>query len=183
MPRLRDTTLDLEEVDFEEALAFIERLHAPPQRSTEPASVARSTYWRRPATTRIDAKRSRLSGANPWWMEIDSADDLEPAPPAALGRLLFDAVSVSRVRWQTAGSMFNSPERPWLHWPKNILDGRRPVPSGGAMYPAEVYIATVHASEPTGVFRYDPARHELIHLDHPDPISSLQELLVSNSML
>jgi len=44
-------------------------------------------------------------------------------------------------------------------------DGRRPVPSGGALYPLEIYVTAlaVDAVE-SGVYHYDPYRHRLARL-------------------
>ncbi len=43
--------------------------------------------------------------------------------------------------------------------------GRRPVPSGGALYPLEVYVAALDIDRlATGVYHYDPFRHRLARL-------------------
>jgi SagB-type dehydrogenase family enzyme len=122
--------------------------------------------------------RLPLGGALPWWMQTSAARE-EGNQMLRLGSLLFDAVGVSRVRWNLGGAVLSSPQHPELVWRGAQLSARRPVPSGGAMYPTEVYVAAVASASPVGasVFHYDPARHELTDLAHPCPATALRAAL------
>ena len=54
-------------------------------------------------------------------------------------------------------------------------DGRRTVPSGGALYPLELLVAArlVHGVPP-GIYRYDPHRHTLERQSRVDPWPALE---------
>lgn len=85
-----------------------------------------------------------------------------------LGRLLADLGGITRSQWLTPLDMlpftdsFEAiPDSDPLQW----LVTRRPTPSGGARYSAEWYVIAGPDSEvPTGVYYYDPARHDLVRL-------------------
>jgi SagB-type dehydrogenase family enzyme len=95
-----------------------------------------------------------------------------PWPPESsdhrLGRMLADLGGITRSQWLTPLDMlpftdsFESiPDNDPLQW----LVTRRPTPSGGARYSAEWYVLSGPDSEvPTGVYYYDPARHNLVRL-------------------
>jgi SagB-type dehydrogenase family enzyme len=52
---------------------------------------------------------------------------------------------------------------------------RRTVPSGGALYPLELYVAAHEIDDvAAGVYRYDPRRHALEELDRSDPWPRLE---------
>lgn len=55
----------------------------------------------------------------------------------------------------------------------------RAVPSGGALYPLEIYLHTIHVDglEP-GLFHYNPMKHELRHLRHGDRSREISEALM-----
>lgn len=76
---------------------------------------------------------------------------------AALHRLLYDAFAISRVRADPAGGVHATPSDPRPHRGSSV-QLRRPIPSGGSMYPTEAY--TVLTGEDL-VCHYDPYRHEL----------------------
>jgi SagB-type dehydrogenase family enzyme len=120
-------------------------------------------------------RRLPLTGAFPWWMQTSPAPEGDPI--LRLGALLFDAVGVSRVRWNLGGAVLSSPQHPELVWRGTHLSTRRPVPSGGAMYPTEVYIAALASSIGASIFHYDPARHELTDLAHPCPAGAVRAAL------
>ena len=55
-------------------------------------------------------------------------------------------------------------------------DGLRTVPSAGALYPLEVYIAVGDVSDlPAGVYRYQPDRHRLVPIVSGDRRAQLAE--------
>src|SRR3954447_21018814 len=95
-----------------------------------------------------------------------------PWPPEKsahrLGRMLADLGGITRAQWLTPLDMlpftdsFEAiPDADPLQW----LVTRRPTPSGGARYSAEWYVLAGPDSEvPTGVYYYDPARHDLVRL-------------------
>ena len=99
-----------------------------------------------------------------------------PWPPEKsrhrLGRLLAGLVGINRSRWLTPLDLLpfdegieHRPESDPTRW----LVTRRPTPSGGATYSAEWYVAAGPDSEvPTGVYYYDPARHDLVRLREGD---------------
>lgn len=99
-----------------------------------------------------------------------------PWPPERsahrLGRLLADLGGITRSQWLTPLDMlpftdsFEAiPDADPLQW----LVTRRPTPSGGARYSAEWYvIAGPDSGVPTGVYYYDPARHDLVRLREGD---------------
>ncbi|CAL9427566.1 hypothetical protein SUDANB95_01970 [Actinosynnema sp. ALI-1.44] len=83
-------------------------------------------------------------------------------PPGGLGPLLRDTYGVTRQRW-TAPDAFTRA----LGLGHTVL-GRsftrsvlRPVPSGGALYPTELYVVGEWDGLPAGVYHYDPAHHVL----------------------
>jgi SagB-type dehydrogenase family enzyme len=122
-----------------------------------------------PVTT-ADAELLRTDprAANPPDWRVDWADGPWPVKvltggvrrPAVgwLGRLLFHTFAVSRVRADAHGGMTATPGRPAPAGHASPVLLRRPVPSGGSMYPAEVYVVG------DGVHHYDPYRHELVDL-------------------
>jgi SagB-type dehydrogenase family enzyme len=61
---------------------------------------------------------------------------------------------------------------------------RRPVPSGGALYPLELHVAAHRVERlDAGVYRYDPHRHALEELDHRDPWPALEAACVLPGLL
>ncbi len=153
-------TAILNPLDLERADAFAARLRGRPETVNDPPDrrvVA-------PAAARVAATKDRmparvpLPGTLPWWCANVSA---EPANDVArLGRLLAGSLGITRVCWQPGGTVLSSPQRPSRRWPDDRLVARRPVPSGGAMYPWESYVAA-DAGRGAAMYRYDPLRHEL----------------------
>ncbi|MEV4279895.1 hypothetical protein [Actinoplanes xinjiangensis] len=121
-----------------------------------------------PVTADAELLRTDPRAANPPDWRVDWADGPWPVKvltggvrrPADgwLGRLLFHTVAVSRIRADAHGGMAATPGRPAPAGHASPVMLRRPVPSGGSMYPAEVYVAG------DGVHHYDPYRHELVDL-------------------
>jgi SagB-type dehydrogenase family enzyme len=76
---------------------------------------------------------------------------------SGLGRLLRDLYGQTRIRWTyPVDSLFQ-----FLNAPPHVTVARR-VPSGGALYPLSVYVATGSDQEvPPGLYHYDAAHHAL----------------------
>lgn len=59
----------------------------------------------------------------------------------------------------------------------------RAVPSGGALYPLELYLHTTHVSElEPGLYHFDPLRHELRFLRYGDESRRISEALVQRHL-
>lgn len=130
--------------------------------------------------------RTRLPGAVPAWLPSAAGPASAPGERSlldVLGPLLFQAAGITRVRWSPGGVILSSPERPAAVQPGRRLGSRRAVPSGGAMYPAELYLVLA-APDASGEGRsrlchYDPARHELTDLAHPAAAPAFRTALSS----
>ena len=95
-----------------------------------------------------------------------------------LGRLCADAYRISRLRWTSPGAL----RRVIGTRGAAVPDGRaavstlRPVPSGGARFPGELYVVTgPSAGVPPGVHYYDAAHHGLVTLrpgDHRPSVAA-----------
>nr|ACR48335.1 NosF [Streptomyces actuosus] len=96
-----------------------------------------------------------------------------PPPLAALHRLLHGGFAVSRIRTDPSGGIAATPADPRPHHGPEV-QLRRPVPSGGAMYPTEVYAALTATGQ---VCHYDPYRHELTVLAGGDAAARLRAAL------
>ena len=76
-----------------------------------------------------------------------------------LGDLLHGAYGVTRMRWTAPGAL------KWVGADGSAWTALRPVPSGGARFPAELYVlAGPDFGVPTGVYHYDPVHHGLVTL-------------------
>lgn len=115
----------------------------------------------------------------PWPVKVYSGGQRLPMRGArdpvltALGRVLFGSFAITRVRFDPSGGLPASPDNPVPHAPSRFVQ-RRPVPSGGAMYPTEVYVLHRDLNR---LYHYDPYRHELVDLRHPAPAGSLWSVL------
>ena len=102
-------------------------------------------------------------------------------PPAALGTVaLRDALVSRRSRTaETAGSLSLTALGSLVGAAYRSADDRRPVPSGGALYPLELYVVALRVdSVGAGVHHYSPYRHRLEFLrpvDHADVAPALVE--------
>ena len=163
-------------LSVEDAFEFACRLRADPMGMNDPSEPIEPSDAPGPIKVYEGGARLPLAGAGPWWLRSRSEESADPM--AQLGALLFTSVGCSRVRWQAGGTVLSSPQHPELVWPMSQLSVRRPVPSGGAMYPTEVYVAAP-LSIPAGptVYHYDPARHELTNLVQPRAATSLRSAL------
>jgi SagB-type dehydrogenase family enzyme len=92
-------------------------------------------------------------------------------PPVALGGIgLHDALLARRSRSaETPGSLSRAALGSLVGAAYRSADGRRPVPSGGALYPLELYVIALDvAGVETGVHHYNPYRHRLENLGPVD---------------
>lgn len=112
-----------------------------------------------PERTQPDGWRVDWTNA-PWPVKVYDGGD-RSTPPEPLSGLLWDSLAVTTVRW-TPGSAGLRP--------------RRPIASGGAMYPTEAYVA-LPAADPPVLCHYDPARHELTDLRQPHPAAAVRAAL------
>jgi SagB-type dehydrogenase family enzyme len=80
---------------------------------------------------------------------------------ARLGRVLLRTFAVSRVRFDPRGGLPSTPDSPGPARRRSQLITRRPIPSGGSMYPTEAYLLFPQARS---AYHYDPYRHELTEL-------------------
>ncbi|MFJ1745732.1 SagB family peptide dehydrogenase [Streptomyces sp. NPDC088116] len=94
---------------------------------------------------------------------------------AALHRVLYDGFAIRRVRADPSGGVHATPGDPRPHHGPQVLL-RRPIPSGGSMYPTEVYAVLLTGADQ--VCHYDPYRHELTVLgDAHTVVPALREAL------
>jgi SagB-type dehydrogenase family enzyme len=93
-----------------------------------------------------------------------------------LGQLLRDLYGLTRVRWiYPVDSQFR-----FLSGSPSVDIGR-PVPSGGALYPLSLYLATGHNQEvPPGLYHYDAAHHALDLLRPGDHRAALMASLTTH---
>jgi SagB-type dehydrogenase family enzyme len=85
-------------------------------------------------------------------------------PPVGLGRTrLHDALLARRSRTaETSGSLTRAALGSLVGASYRSTDGRRPVPSGGALYPLELYVVALDVDGvDAGVHHYNPYRHRL----------------------
>jgi len=153
-----------------------------------PAPPGTATY------SQADALRTDPRSANPADWRVDWADGPWPVTVldggvrrpldgtagdpdlAPLARLLFHTFAVSRLRVDPRGGLAAAPGRAATpgHGPRVVL--RRPVPSGGSMYPTEAYVVCTRVLG-GGAHHYDPYRHELTDLGRPDAPARLAAAL------
>ncbi|MGY1455953.1 hypothetical protein [Streptomyces sp. SS8] len=129
-------------------------------------------------------------GANPPDWRVDWADGPWPVtvysggrrtslsatsagPLSALHRVLSGSLAISRVRNDPAGGIQATPETPVPHHGPRV-QMRRPVPSGGGMYPTEAYVVP---AEEDLVHHYCPYRHELVCLGRTGAAALLRRTL------
>lgn len=161
----------------EEVYEFTRLLREEPQRANEGGPQRSSLI---PGSEKIyrGGDRIRLPGALPGWMRpAELGPDTTSGWLETLGTLLFDSFCPSRVRLQPGGTMLSSPQNPHWVWPTARFTMRRPVPSGGAMYPTEIYVVHPIGATDLGVFYYYPARHELVALGTSVTQSTLRSAL------
>lgn len=119
-----------------------------------------------PADWRVDWHRA------PWSVKVYADADRVPLGAVdPLGRLLRLGFGVTRVRFDPAGGRPPTPRDPVPAAPRYLT--RRPVPSGGGMYPTEVYVLRDQRA-----YHYDPYRHELVDLRRPAPATGTAAALV-----
>ncbi len=90
----------------------------------------------------------------------------DKAPGGQLGPMLAAMYGVTRVRW-TPLEVFNTMVAGGMAPPRTgsrafHVDMLRPVPSGGGLFPGELYLVAGEDQEvPAGVYHYDPPHHAL----------------------
>jgi len=82
-----------------------------------------------------------------------------------LGRVLWFTFGISRVRFEPHGGLPATPDNPMPQHHGPRLRTRRPIPSGGSMYPTEAYVLLPARQ---AAYHYDPYRHELTEVGQPD---------------
>lgn len=119
----------------------------------------------------VGGRRIQLGGLQPEW--ITRQVERRYSGVGSLEHLLFYAVGCIHVRWLPKRSNQGSPE---LMMPG--LNVGRAIASGGAMYPAEVYVyARALSGLANGLYHYNPARHELVELQRNVPDTSMCRIL------
>jgi SagB-type dehydrogenase family enzyme len=114
----------------------------------------------------------------PWPVKVYDGGERLPlraatGPLAAVARLLAGTTAVTRVRFDRHGGLPATPENPAPpRRAKAVL--RRPVPSGGSMYPTEAYVLLTAENR---LCHHDPYRHELTDLRHPSARAALAAAL------
>jgi SagB-type dehydrogenase family enzyme len=105
----------------------------------------------------------------------DDARDMRPDPGLALtGRLMRHLLGIGRIGWTyTAPAPAGRPEAGQAV----TLRIHRPVPSGGALYPVEAYLAGGSHGFPSGLHHYDRAHHALQLIRQGDHRTALLEAL------
>ena len=138
---------------------------------TQPVLPDRVDWSRAP---RIYRRRADLpTTALPWSVSRAAS----PGSGAILARVLRASYAVARQRWSAPGGMGRKLDPAGTRTP-SYLPGRafRPVPSGGARYPCDLYVLADEndsdAGLATGAYHYDPAHHSLTLLPGTDPDTS-----------
>nr|ADR01082.1 NocF [Nocardia sp. ATCC 202099] len=133
-----------------------------------------------------ESLRRDPQGANPDGWRVDWADGPWPVKvyaggvrtplgrAGALDRLLLFTFGMTAVRFDPAGGMPSTPDNPTPTHLGERYAPRRPIPSGGSMYPTEAYVVDTEAGR---VSHYDPYRHELVDLGRPAPRAALRAAL------
>jgi SagB-type dehydrogenase family enzyme len=88
--------------------------------------------------------------------------------------LLRRTFAIGRVRADPRGGLPATPDSPFPRRHGSPVAARRPIPSGGAMYPVEAYLLL---TGPGRLFHHDPYRHELVDLGRPDPVTAVRAAL------
>ncbi len=138
-------------------------------------SAAPARYKTYPAAQRVvlpwppDWHRDHLAGNHPWDQPRDRY--LE-----RLSVLLCDLSGLTRLVWTHPIDPMTGRGTGGPHG-QSVL---RPAPSGGALYPVEVYLATGAAPGlPTSLYHYDPAHHAMHLLRDGDHRAALTGLLAA----
>jgi SagB-type dehydrogenase family enzyme len=96
-----------------------------------------------------------------------NTESLRLPPPSFMGRVTVeDAFSRRQSTRNYSGEALQLSEISQLAWAAQGItdkDGRRTVPSAGALYPLEIYFASWNVKElPAGVYHYQPGTHSLV---------------------
>ncbi|WP_016697825.1 nitroreductase family protein [Actinoalloteichus spitiensis] len=150
------------------------REHIPPLTEREAAEYTLALL-RDPTSVNPDGWQVDWDTA-PWPVKVHVGGSRRPlGVRRPLDRLLFYGLAVSRVRFDLTAPVPTTPHGPVLPRRSPRVTTRRPVPSGGAMYPTEVYV--LETGPRPGAHHYDPYRHELVDLGQPAPAGVLRAAL------
>lgn len=101
----------------------------------------------------------------PWPVKVYTGAERTPlGRTSALDRVLWYTAGITLARFDPSGGLPATPGNPAPVHLGGRYGTRRPVPSGGAMYPTELYVVDTRQARVT---HYDPYRHELTELRHP----------------
>ncbi len=89
-------------------------------------------------------------------------------------KLLRGTFAMSRARFDPQGGLPATPDDPLPRHRGPRVTVRRPIPSGGSMYPTEAYLLL---TGPDRLYHHDPYRHELVDLGHPGPADAVRAAL------
>jgi SagB-type dehydrogenase family enzyme len=152
---------------LDEAYTYTSALLRDPQSAND--SAWKVDWEDGPWPVKVYAGGERLSLRSGNGNESRSGNELL----GALGRLLAATSAITRVRIDQHGGLPSTPEN--ATHPRRMKPVlRRPVPSGGAMYPTEAYVLLTTENR---LFHHDPYRHELTDLYHPSPRAALRDAL------
>ncbi|WP_225725229.1 MULTISPECIES: hypothetical protein [unclassified Nocardia] len=127
----------------------------------------------------VSRLRTDPQSANPADWQVDWADGPWPVkvysgarrirldPASGLARVLAGSLAVNRIRVDATGGLPSAPGRAALEYHGSQYLMRRSIPSGGAMYPTELYVLWPGANQ---VGHYDAYRNELVHLGRANGI-------------
>ncbi|MEU6714632.1 nitroreductase family protein [Nonomuraea sp. NPDC046802] len=108
----------------------------------------------------------------PWPIKAYAGGERVPLGPGRLSRLLNLSLAVTRVRFAPGGLAPTPSGRSAApQGPRLVM--RRPIPSGGSMYPTECYVL----ESGSRAWHYDPYRHELTGLARPEAATALRRSL------
>ncbi|MFI7637834.1 nitroreductase family protein [Nonomuraea sp. NPDC049400] len=108
----------------------------------------------------------------PWPIKVYARGERVPLKPGPLSKLLNLSLAVARVRFAPGGLAPTPSGRSTApQGPRLVM--RRPIPSGGSMYPTECYVL----ESGSRAWHYDPYRHELTGLGRPEAATALRRSL------
>jgi SagB-type dehydrogenase family enzyme len=111
-----------------------------------------------------------------------SLPETEPIP-VSLDRLILQRRSVRRFTNETVRLEEAAAQLALSYRVKKTEPPYRPVPSGGALFPLELYLASVNMEGlDQGLYHYHPAYHELERLSAEPPLPALRHSLLPDTL-
>lgn len=139
------------------------------------------------ATLRLDPRSANPAGwrvdwdDGPWPVTVRTGGTrlaLRSGPGDPLmdrvDRLLRGTFAMGRVRFDPHAGLPATPDDPLPRHHGPRVTARRPIPSGGSMYPTEAYLLL---TGPDRLCHHDPYRHELVDLGCPAPSVAVRAAL------